>query len=73
MQIANADIDDGCFLKLEQLGLRVHLNLDEAEVFLEVRDRALLAQHILEAIVEVGRLCPDECGLEDERVRLWWD
>ena len=46
---------------------------DMAELFIKPLTETYTASQVLHIIQVVANLNPDECALEDDRLRLWWD
>lgn len=73
MYMANADVDINLLLELQRLGFSIECVEDDCEVWVSSSGLSLQNDSLLRALEIVWQLTPNECGVQDGRLRLWWD
>ena len=73
MQMGNTDVDFELVLDLQHLGFAVQIKEAHDELFINSAGVALQNDRLQRALEIMGNLRPDECSVEEGRLRLWWD
>ena len=71
--IGNAEIDPEDLCLLADYGRLSSDPDDGATLYLTFKPAAYQAGDLINIAILFARLKPDECELEGERLRLWWD